>query len=122
MLRRDTRMLLRHYLEQESSKSDLARQLGVNRDMIHRWIQEGDLERNVDAEAVRYGPRQPVATSSLPTKPIIDARLDEYAEMSSVRLRGGIFPGHNLSGGQVESSSFGRWWFGFRDKAIDSVG
>ena len=56
MFGRETRMLLRHYLEQGSSKSELARQLGVSRDTIHRWIRDGNLDRDVDAEAVRYGP------------------------------------------------------------------
>jgi hypothetical protein len=35
MFGRETRMLLRHYLEQGTSKSALARQLGVSRDTIH---------------------------------------------------------------------------------------
>ena len=74
MFGRETRMLLRHYLEQGSSKSELARQLGVSRDTIHRWIRDGDLERDVDAEAVRYGPRPPVATKLDAYKPIIEAR------------------------------------------------
>ena len=62
MFGRETRMLLRHYLEQGTSKSALARQLGVSRDTIHRWIREGDLDRDLDDEPVRYGPRPPVPT------------------------------------------------------------
>jgi len=34
MFGRETRMLLRHYLEQGTSKSALARRLGVHRDTI----------------------------------------------------------------------------------------
>jgi hypothetical protein len=34
----------------------LARKLGVHRDTIHRWIRNGDLDRNLDGEPVRYGP------------------------------------------------------------------
>ena len=86
MFGRETRMLLRHYLEEGSSKSELARQLGVSRDTIHRWIRDGDLERDLDAEAVRYGPRSPVATKLDAYKPIIEARLTAYPELSSVRL------------------------------------
>jgi transposase-like protein len=41
MIGRETRMLLRHYLAQGASKSELARQLGISRDTIHRWIQIG---------------------------------------------------------------------------------
>jgi hypothetical protein len=52
-------MLLRHYLEQGTSKSTPARQLGVSRDAIHRGLRGGDLDRDLDNEAVRYGPRQP---------------------------------------------------------------
>ena len=42
MFGRETRMLLRHYLEQGTSKSALARQLGVHRDTIHRRIRDGE--------------------------------------------------------------------------------
>ena len=34
MFGRETRLLLRHYLEQGTSKSALARQLGVSRDTV----------------------------------------------------------------------------------------
>ena len=86
MFGRETRMLLRHYLEQGSSKSELARQLGVSRDTIHRWIRDGDLERDVDQEAVRYGPRPVVVTKLDAYKAIIDTRLAAFPELSSVRL------------------------------------
>ncbi len=42
MIGREKRMLLRHYLEQGGSKSALARQLGISRDTVHRWIRAGD--------------------------------------------------------------------------------
>ena len=61
MFGRETRMLLRHYLEHGTSKSALARQLGVSRDTIHRWIRDGDLDRDLDDTPVRYGPRRPIA-------------------------------------------------------------
>src|SRR5262245_55110230 len=86
MFRRETRMLLRHYLEQGGSKSALARQLGVSRDTMHRWIRAGDLDRDLDDEAVRYGPRPPVPTKLDAYKPIIEARLTAYPELSAVRL------------------------------------
>ena len=41
MIGRETRMLLRHYLAQGASKSALARQFGISRDTIHRWIRAG---------------------------------------------------------------------------------
>jgi len=63
---RETRRLLRHYLEQGTRKSALARQLGVSRDTIHRWIRAGDLDRDLDSAPVRYGAPPPCryATSS----------------------------------------------------------
>jgi transposase len=79
-------MLLRHYLEQGTSKSELARQLGVSRDTIHRWIRDGELGRDLEGDGVRYGPRPPVATKLDPYKPIIEARLAAYPELSAVRL------------------------------------
>src|SRR3982751_5794411 len=86
MIGRETRMLLRHYLEQGTSKSTLARHLGVSRDTIHRWIRAGDLDRDLDDEPVRYGPRAPVSTKLGPFKAIIEARLAAYPELSAVRL------------------------------------
>ena len=86
MFGRETRMLLRHYLEQGTSKSALTRQLGVSRDTIHRWIRDGDLERDLDTTPVHYGPRAPVPTKLDAYKPIIEARLTAYPELSAVRL------------------------------------
>jgi transposase len=79
-------MLLRHYLEQGTSKSALARQFGVSRDTIHRWIRDGDLDRDLDTTPVQYGPRSPVATKLDVYKSIIEARLAAYPELSAVRL------------------------------------
>jgi transposase len=86
MFGRETRMLLRHYLDQGASKSALARQLGVSRDTIHRWIRDGDLDRDLDAMPVQYGPRARVATKLDGYKAIIEARLAAYPELSAVRL------------------------------------
>jgi transposase len=86
MFGRETRMLLRQYLDQGTSKSALARQLGVSRDTIHRWIRDGELDRDLDADALRYGPRPPVPTKLDPYKPIIEARLAAFPELSAVRL------------------------------------
>jgi transposase len=79
-------MLLRHYLEQGTSKSALARQLGVHRDTIHRWIRDGELDRDLDGEPVRYGPRRPVATKLDAYRSIVEARLATYPQLSAVRL------------------------------------
>ena len=86
MFGRETRMLLRHYLEQGTSKSALARQLGVHRDTIHRWIRDGELDRDLDTAPVRYGPRRPAPTKLDDYKAIIETRLAAYPALSAVRL------------------------------------
>jgi transposase len=86
MFGRETRMFLKHYLEQGASKSALARRLGVSRDTIHRWIRDGELDRDLDATAVPYGPRPAVATKLGPYRGIIEARLAAYPQLSAVRL------------------------------------
>lgn len=47
-------MLLRHYLAQGVSKSALTRQLGIHRDTIHRWIRDGDLDRDLSVIERRF--------------------------------------------------------------------
>ena len=86
MIGRETRMLLRHYLAQGASKSALARQLGISRDTIHRWIRSGDLDRDLDTMPVRYGPRRPVPTKLDGYKAILETRLAAYPALSAVRL------------------------------------
>ena len=53
MIKWEIRVLLTHYLEQGLSKSGIARQLGIDRRTINRWIAEGQLERDVDTGQVR---------------------------------------------------------------------
>jgi transposase len=79
-------MLLRHYLAQGGSKSALARQLGISRDTIHRWIRDGDLDRDLEAVSVRYGPRPAVPTKLDRFKAVIEDRLAAYPDLSAVRL------------------------------------
>jgi transposase len=86
MFGREIRMLLRHYLEHGKSKSALARELGVSRDTIHRWIRSGDLDREVEDLPVQYGPRRPAPTKLDAYRVIIETRLAAYPELSAVRL------------------------------------
>jgi transposase len=82
----ETRVLLRHYLEQGLTKTELAERFGISRQTIHRWIRDGELDRDLDAGTVRYGPRPPAPTKIDPYKGIILSRLAEYPELTAVRL------------------------------------
>lgn len=101
MIGLEKRMLLRHYLEQGVSKSALARKLGISRDTIHRWIRDGELDRNLDSEEVRYRARPPAKSKLDPYKPMILARLEAYPDLSAVRLfeevRAAGYPGSYCS-------------------------
>ena len=80
------RVLLRHLLEQDISISEAARQLGVHRGTVHRWIDEGLLDTDVDDIRVRYMPRPPIATKLDPYKPVLAERLREFPALSATRL------------------------------------
>ncbi len=86
MIGRETRVLLRHYLEQGVSKAAIARQLGISRRTVYRWIASGQLDRELDDGAVQYGPRARRVSKLDPYKGVIEARLAEYPELSAVRL------------------------------------
>jgi transposase len=86
LIERETRMLLRHYLEQGMSKRALARKFGISPDTLYRWIRDGDLDRDLDERPVQYGPRPPVPTKLDRHKPLIQERLKAFPELSSVRL------------------------------------
>jgi transposase-like protein len=60
MYSRETRVLLRHYLEQGVGKTELARRLGVSRRTVYHWIETAQLDRDLDDEAVCYKPRPAV--------------------------------------------------------------
>ena len=68
----ERRVLLRHYLEQGMTKTELAERFGISRQTIYRWIRSGELDRDLSAAGVHYSARAPVATKldrypSLPT-------------------------------------------------------
>jgi transposase len=100
-------MLLKHYLAQGTTKSVLARRLGVSRDTIHRWIRAGDLDRDLDGEPVRYGPRPAGPTKLDAYKPIIEARLGAYPQLSAVRLLDEI-QAAGYAGGYTQLKAFVR--------------
>lgn len=86
MYTREHRMLLRHYLEQGLTKTEIARTLGVSRRTVHHWIETGQLERELDDGPARYGPRSPVTRLIDPYRPLIQTRLDEYPRLTATRL------------------------------------
>src|SRR5215471_1432897 len=100
-------MLLRHYLEHGTSKSALARKLSVHRDTIHRWIRDGELDRDLDGEPVRYGPRRAIPTKLDAYKAIIETRLAAYPQLSAVRLLAEIRAA-GFAGGYTQLKAFVR--------------
>ncbi len=86
MHRRETRVLLRHYLEQGVSKTELAKRFGISRRTVYHWIETGQLDRDLDSQEARYRPRPPVSTQLDPYKPIIHARLEAFPLLTAQRL------------------------------------
>ncbi len=83
---REKRVLLRHYLEQGVPKSELARRLGISRRTIYHWIETGQLDRDLDADDVRYSPRPPVSRKIDQYVGIIASRLEAFPELTAQRL------------------------------------
>lgn len=86
MIGSETRVLLRHYLDQGVSQTAIARQLGISRRTVYRWIQAGELDRDLDVDPVRYKPRPRVPRKIDPYRGIIRARLEEYPDLTAVRI------------------------------------
>ncbi|MFN7961321.1 MAG: IS21 family transposase [Thermoanaerobaculia bacterium] len=79
-------MLLREYLEQGISKTALAARLGISRGTIHHWIRAGQLDRDLDGEAVRYQRRAPGSRKLDGYRGIVDCRLEEFPRLSATRI------------------------------------
>ena len=82
----ETRMLLRHYLEQGISKAELSRRFGVSRRTIHRWIESGQLGLDLSSGVARYSPRPRAPHKLDPYKELIVVRLEEFPKLSAKRL------------------------------------
>jgi transposase len=82
----EIRVLLRHLLDQGLSKAAIARQVGVNRRTINRWISEGLLDRDVETGEVPRPVRRARPSKLTPYKPLIHTRLESYPELTAVRL------------------------------------
>lgn len=86
MYAREQRVLLRHYLEQGLSKTEIARTLQVSRRTVYHWISTGQLDRELDNGPACYAPRPPVARKIDRYRQIIQVRLAEYPLLSATRL------------------------------------
>jgi transposase len=86
MYGREKRVLLREYLDHGWSKSALEQKLGISRRTIYHWIDTGQLDRDLDAQPVRYKSRPVVARKIDPYRGIIDSRLEAFPRLSAVRL------------------------------------
>lgn len=86
MYGRERRVRLREYLGQGWTKAALARKFGVSRRTVFHWIKTGQLDRDLDDEAVRYQKRPPVPRKIDQFRPVIEARLAEYPRLSAVRI------------------------------------
>lgn len=86
MIKWEIRMLLAHYVEQGLSKSAIARQLGLNRRTIARWLADGQLDRDVSTGQVPDPARKGKPAKLESFKAIIEQRLKTYPELSGVRL------------------------------------
>ncbi len=83
---REKRVLLREYLDHGWSKRALAQKLGISRRTIYHWIDTGQLDRDLDEEAVRYKSRPAIARKIDPYRGIINSRLEAFPRLSAVRL------------------------------------
>jgi transposase len=86
MYGRERRVLLRHYLEQGLSKSEVARSLGVSRRTLYHWIHGEQLDRDLDNAPVSYKLRPAVACKIDRYRHMIQTRLTEYPKLSATRL------------------------------------
>ena len=86
MIKWEIRVLLRHLLDQGLSKAAIARQVGVNRLTIHRWLLDGQLDRAVETRQVPRPVRRTRPTKFDRFKAIIQARLERYPDLTGVRL------------------------------------
>lgn len=86
MIKWEIRVLLAHYLDQGLSKTAIARQLGMNRRTVGRWIAAGHLNRETDTGQVPKPVRRTGPSKLEPFKSIVEARLATYPELSATRL------------------------------------
>ncbi len=86
MYSRETRVLLRHYLEQGVGKAELARRFGVSRRTVYHWIETEQLDRDLDDAVVTYRPRPPVVRKLDAYRGIIQERLQSFPRLTAERI------------------------------------
>jgi transposase len=83
----ETRVRLVHYLEQGLPKAVIARQLGLDRRTIHRWVAAGQLEVDVDTGLLPPPVRKSSQPSKLePYKATLSQRLKDFPGLPATRL------------------------------------
>jgi transposase len=83
----ETRVLLVHYLEQGLSKAAIARQVGIDRRTVYRWIASGELDPDPETGLLpKPARRAPQPCKLDPYRDLIRTRLETYPELSAVRL------------------------------------
>ena len=85
MIEWERRVRLRHYLEQGLTQTEIARRLGISRRTIYRWVESGDLDRDLSGP-LRYGPRPGKEQKLDRYKAYIGERLERYPKLSASRL------------------------------------
>ena len=86
MYSRETRVLLRHYLEQGVGKTELARRFGVSRRTVYHWIETEQLDRDLDDAAVIYTPRPPVTRKLDPYRGSSRSGCRQYPRLTAERI------------------------------------
>lgn len=82
----ETKMLLKHYLDQGLSKAEVARRFSVSRTTIYNWIATGQLDHQPGSAALGYSPRPKTPQKLDPFKAIINTRLEAYPKLTAQRL------------------------------------
>lgn len=87
MIKWETRVLLVHYLEQGLSKAAIARQVGIDRRTVYRWMAAGELDPDPETGLLpKPSRRAPQPCKLDPYRDIIRTRLETYPDLSAVRL------------------------------------
>ena len=79
MLNKEGLVLLRHYIQEGLSKTAVAQKLGISRRTVQRYTSS-------DKQDLIYGPRPPRPSKLDLFKAYLQGRLEDYPELSGVRL------------------------------------